>query len=502
MNDGVLDRVLQCPSLPSLPAIAAEVVELTGDTDVCMNKLARAVVKDQALAARVLRTVNSSFYGLRQQCTSIRKALVLLGLGPVKGIVLSFSLIAAVEEEDQNQGLDMEAHWRRALFTATAAKLLLLRAGEQDASDEAFLGGLLQDIGVIAMHRTLGPEYRAVLRDAEGDHRDLSRIEMDRFGVAHPEVGAMLGARWRLPETLTLPVRHHERPTASPGTCAATVRSVMLGNLIHDLLTDDEPAPILRLVYRRAADWFRLASSEVDALLPEITEAVVELEGLFNLDTGARPSPEAILEAAGRQLEQEIERSEAARAFAENLDSMLVGEEDADPVTGLFGREALDRVLRSAFYLAGSRGETLSLTIMAVDQFTEVCGRGPEGLDGQITRGIADLLNRHFARMGGVNARLMPGLFAVVIVGASRQDVIEAAEGFREAVGSESPRWQIPGDDGSPSLTASIGVVSAEGGATLFASPEQMKAMGLRAAQGARAAGGNTLRSFVPGRAA
>jgi len=496
MDDDLLREILGCPSLPSLPAVAARVLELTADNDVSMDELAETVVKDQAMAARVLQTVNSSFYGLRQRCGTIRKALVMLGLGPVKSIVLSFSLISAIEE-GQYEDLDLESFWRRSLYTATAAKIALLQVGQKDASDEAFLGGLLQDVGVIAMHRTLGARYAEILRESGGSHRCLSRIETERLATSHAEIGAALGAHWRLPDELTLPIRFHEKPTASPARCAQIVRAVMLGNLVHDVMTDPEPAASLRSFYRRAEEWFAIPNGRADDLLGEVCDAVSELQDLFRLSIGARTSASEILDRAHEQLEAACGQCPEARAFADELDSMLLGE-GPDPLTGLLSRSGVASLLRSGYHLGAAKGQSVSLVVLAVDRYSELCRNGPEGFDLEITLGVAVLLKEHFDPLGAAVAGLGSGVFAAVIVGEGRDRVIDAAERFRTALRDHSPHWDIPDYREDLVLTTSVGLVSTQGGERAFSSPEQMRAVGVRAAQRAQAAGGDTLRAFVP----
>ncbi len=96
MNNETLEKVLKCPTLPSLPAVALKVIDLTSNPAVKMEELARTIQNDQGLAAKILRTVNSSFYGLRKPCSTIHAAIVMLGLGPVKTLALGFSLVSAI----------------------------------------------------------------------------------------------------------------------------------------------------------------------------------------------------------------------------------------------------------------------------------------------------------------------------------------------------------------------------------------------------------------------
>ena len=100
MNDTALARIMESPQLPTLPAVAVRVLELTSRRDVELGEIAKAVEHDPAIATRVLKTVNSSFYGLTQRVGSIRQALAYLGLETVKGLVLGFSLARAFKGEE------------------------------------------------------------------------------------------------------------------------------------------------------------------------------------------------------------------------------------------------------------------------------------------------------------------------------------------------------------------------------------------------------------------
>src|SRR6516162_4803910 len=96
MNQEMLERVLSCPNLPTLPTVAVRIIELTQQRNISVDELAGAIQNDQGLTTKVLRTVNSSFYGLRKPCASISQAIVMLGLSAVKSLTLGFSLVAAV----------------------------------------------------------------------------------------------------------------------------------------------------------------------------------------------------------------------------------------------------------------------------------------------------------------------------------------------------------------------------------------------------------------------
>ena len=123
MTPELLDKVLSCKKLPSLPAIALKVIELTQDERVPVKMIGDTIANDQALSLKVLKTVNSSFYGLRKPCSSINQAIVMLGLSAVKTLALGFSLVSSLAK-DKAAGFDYDAYWRRALTTGVAAKII------------------------------------------------------------------------------------------------------------------------------------------------------------------------------------------------------------------------------------------------------------------------------------------------------------------------------------------------------------------------------------------
>ena len=104
MNDGALERIMNSPDLPTLPAVAAQMLELTTRSDVELSEIAKVIEHDPAIATRVLKTVNSSFYGLTRRVASIRQALAYLGMETVKGLVL---FLEALSKESEHFGLQV-----------------------------------------------------------------------------------------------------------------------------------------------------------------------------------------------------------------------------------------------------------------------------------------------------------------------------------------------------------------------------------------------------------
>src|SRR5277367_2256143 len=160
MNDQLLTRVRACPNLPSLPAIAMQVLELAQQADVDIAEIARVISKDPAMSGKILKTVNSSFYGRSQHVSTISHALVILGLQSVKTLVLGFSLVSNLTRS-KSKGFKHLVYWKRSIFAATAARSIAAKANLVQ-QEEAFLAALLMDIGMLVLDLVFGDAYGEV----------------------------------------------------------------------------------------------------------------------------------------------------------------------------------------------------------------------------------------------------------------------------------------------------------------------------------------------------
>ncbi|TVQ60180.1 MAG: HDOD domain-containing protein [Phycisphaerales bacterium] len=473
MNQDALDKILSCSSLPSLPAVAVQVIELTSDPSVKLEDLARTIENDQGLAAKILRTVNSSFFGLRRRCATIDRALVMLGLNPVKNLALGFSLVSAMKPP-ASEVFDQIAYWRRGLYTAVGARCFAEEI-RLDEPDEAFLAGLLQDIGVMAMLIALGDEYLDVLANTEGDHRRLVREELDTLEVQHPDIGAMLAKRWRLPDQLVIPVKYHERPTAAPAEQAKLVRCVALGNLVHDVLTDEQPAAALRRLYQKAQSWLGLNTDAVDGIMTEVGKHIGEVAKLFNLDTGSYRDSDEVLAEAQRQMVS-INRG-GVDSIPLGLNELLAGKTDTDPMTGLLSRTCFDEVMQRALAVVREDSETVVLVEFAIDGLGPLQATlGQEAVDEAVV-GAAIMLRKHFEPAGGICCRLSKSLFGVIVLGSTEGEAERIAGDL--CADAEAQAWA-----GGLSVATGMASQSPEGASA--ARSEDVVAKAARALQAAR----------------
>src|SRR4051812_44929264 len=211
MNEQLVQRIRQCPSLPSLPSIAVQVLDLAQRANVDIAEIARIISKDPALSGKILRTVNSSFYGRSQHVSTISHALVILGLQSVKTLVLGFSLVSNLSK-NKAKGFKHIAYWKRSIFTATAARTIANKINLVQ-QEEAFLASLLMDIGMLVLDQVVGEQYGEIHAKSKS-HDDLAVLEQEALGMTHAQVGGLMTEQWKLPPLLTVPVTHHHNSEA------------------------------------------------------------------------------------------------------------------------------------------------------------------------------------------------------------------------------------------------------------------------------------------------
>lgn len=495
MNPELLDKVLNCRDLPTLPAVAMRVVELTNSERVSTKELGDTIQNDQALSAKVLRTVNSSMFGLRTKCSNINQAIVMLGLATVKTLALGFSLVGAISKCKPG-GFDMVDHWRRSLHTAMAGRIIATKA-DYPNPDEAFLGGLLQDVGMIAMVQALGDEYLRVIAPAQGDHRKVCKLELDALEIQHPDVGAMLARKWKLPDTLVMPIKYHERATAAPIEHTKLCRAVGLGNIASDVLTATEPAKPLRKFYERAELWFGLSSLQADDLLKLIAAQAKEMASLLSVPTGEAASPELILEKARKQLSE----VDVAPEQPAQTDLNLNDPDGIDELTGTLNRARLEQALLGAFEQTRGGVGQLAVGLVEIDGLDKIIGQyGPDAGDSSLIW-VATRLERVFRPLGGIVARYSDARFAVLVSRADRASVLKAAEQVRGIIAAE-PVQLIAASRGSPpqiSLTCSVGMAAVDKvSIQRFETASELLGVVEQAVQAAKNAGQNAVRVYAP----
>jgi two-component system, cell cycle response regulator len=507
-----LDQVLACPHLPTLPNVAVSVLELARDEHVSVAELARAIQHDQALCVKILKTVNSPFYGLVKPCPTINRAIAYLGIDTVKSLVLGFSLVKSCEQREQ--GFDMVGHWRRAVYSATAARQVatLGRIGAADA-EEVFVAGLMQDIGMMALHTVMKAEYGAIISAAGTNHHRLPEAERDHLGFDHAEVGAGLAARWRLPTSLIECIRHHHdcqtADQAGAESCKQAgdqlinlIRAVILGGYIAGALSEEDAPSAIDRFTRCAAVWLKIERCDMGGLMRSVTESATQIAQCLHVDTGEVPDINTVLaqaEDAAVQHHLRIQReTERLRGEYAKLSEQAM----TDALTGLGNRHCFDRELAFRFEQARGTGLPLALLVADADKFKDVNDtHGHQAGDAVLVELGARM--RSAVGTAGLVCRY-GGEEMVVLLGpgadADRSTAATVAESVRLAMADKPVDLRaVPGSINELTVTMSVGVaVLDSASSSVFTSHAMLMEAADRALYAAKQAGRNCVRVFSP----
>lgn len=293
--------VSKARSLFSLPAVAARVLELANQPRVDLKALRECLETDPALVAKVLKVVNSSLFGLCRQVTDLSQALALLGVKPLKMLILGFSLPTSNSFPGDARWLSL--YWKQAAIKAVAGRELCTKL-QLSFSDEAFLAGLLQDLGQLVLLQELGEPYSTFLEHASSQSGRLRELEQEAIGFEHTQLSAHLLEQWRLPEVIVQAIRSNvtlEAIAALPAENQPLVKVLHLSDLLSRFLIWPQ-RELLEEVLEKARMYFGLNYAAIQDLVGILQGRVQELSKLLAFELGSQHSYQELLCQAHNQL--------------------------------------------------------------------------------------------------------------------------------------------------------------------------------------------------------
>ncbi|NLX20515.1 MAG: HDOD domain-containing protein [Phycisphaerae bacterium] len=260
MDTTIYDLLKRSAAIPSMPQVAARFLEIVQDPEFDYNEVVEVLSTDAGTVSELLRLANSPLFGVTRQITSLSQALTLLGLKRVRSLVLGRYIVESIDQS-KPPAVDTSYYWRRSLATAVLAARLADTL-EPRLREEAFICGLLADIGVVILDEALGEQYRPLAEQYRPHGRaDLAAMERAALGVSHANVSAMVLEHWRLPDVVCEGVRGHEAAAA--------------GALVQDL-------PLARFI--GAADHVAKYLCESPGDMEQVAEACRQTMTIVDLD--------------------------------------------------------------------------------------------------------------------------------------------------------------------------------------------------------------------------
>ena len=210
----ILKSLDQIEDLPTLPAVAMEVNKMLLDEDITISQLSGAIEKDQAMVSKILKLVNSAFFGLRGRISTISHAVVVLGFNTIRNVVVSISIINAFSIKEGLDGFDIAEFWKHSVAVAVTSKYLAEKAGIHSA-DNCFVAGLLHDIGKIVLLQHFKDLFQKVWLAVKGKRLSFYEAEKSQIQIDHAWIGGYLAQKWQLPMPLIDAIRYHHdvKPT-------------------------------------------------------------------------------------------------------------------------------------------------------------------------------------------------------------------------------------------------------------------------------------------------
>jgi putative nucleotidyltransferase with HDIG domain len=215
-QNNLTNIILQIESLPSLPALYLEMVDLLNSPETSTQEVGEVIARDLGMATKILHLVNSAFFSLRCHISDPAHAVSLLGIDTIKALVLITGIFSQFDEK-KVASLQIERLWDHSIKTAAMAKEVAAREGlcKKDI-DDIFMAGLIHDVGKLILADNLPEKYKEILIQTTVKDICLEEAEFQLLGATHAEAGAYLMALWGLPDIIVEAIAYHHHPEKSP----------------------------------------------------------------------------------------------------------------------------------------------------------------------------------------------------------------------------------------------------------------------------------------------
>jgi len=275
----IQNKISTLKNLPTLPHILVKLISACNEDEVNMLEVSRLVEKDPSLSSKILKLVNSASYGLPKKIESIQHSISYLGTGTIKNIAIGSSVHQAFQPPKGNRLFNLKIFWWHSLRCAVLARLIAKEINYKNP-EEAFLTGLLHDIGRLVLWANYPDEYLDLLNKYKG-RPDLLLAGEIRQGVTHCEVGAWLLNRWNLQPFMVDAVLYHHEPTKRIENAFSLVQIIWVANALsgQPALEQDRETSL-----RLTTELCGLSPSQVDGLLTQVDKEASDVASLLDIE--------------------------------------------------------------------------------------------------------------------------------------------------------------------------------------------------------------------------
>ena len=452
--------------LPSLPSIAMRILSAVKTDEASLGELAKIVSSDPALAARVLKISNSSFYTLPQKVDSIQKALTILGTETLKNIALSFVIVRCMQTND-GSGFNFDYFWRRAV-TAAVASDLISNAIDQK-SDDIFITALLQDIGIVVLYLCMTEEYLKVLDNKRATGISVVEAERKVFNFDHQDVGTQILQKWGLPESIYLPIRYHHNSSNIPENCKQKAQIVWLADRMSSAYHGAQCADKINDINDTLGKFYEFNDEEIGRIIDAVANKSVEILSYFEIDAGdMKPYSQLLLEAneeLGKlnisydqlilELKRSKERAEGLALELQQANEKLRELATKDGLTGLYNHRHFQEVMVNEIGRSVRYKKPLTLLLLDIDHFKRVNDEFGHPAGDKVLATVSEIM-RQAVRESDLVARYGGEEFSILLPETNLNGGTILAERLRRAIEDA----EIMADGHTLKVTISIGITT------------------------------------------
>jgi diguanylate cyclase (GGDEF)-like protein len=462
--DSVKSTIDSSIQIPTLPGIALKILNAVRDENSSFDALAKVVTSDPMIAAKVLKVANSSFYGLTRKVSSIKQAISILGLNTLKNIALSFVVVESMKGLGESS-FDFEHFWKRAVTAAVAAELV--SKGIKRKYDEAFVCGLLQDIGIVILYFNKQGEYCKILDEKRTRGVPIDVFERETFGFDHQEVGGAVLEEWGFPPSIVEPIRYHHNNTTAPNDYQLQTHIVQLSDRISAVYHGRNAAQNFQDIKAVLNEEYSIDEKGAQELIDSVAHQSNEVFSSFELKgEGIKPISQILQEAnqeltklnftyesLAMQYKRDKDKMEELARALEDANKKLRNLALRDELTGLFNQRRFLSALENELERAARYKRPLSLVLMDIDHFKRINDEHGHRAGDVVLREIGGLLNA-MARNTDVACRYGGEEFAIICPETDMRSAQIMAERLRKAIEDMA----IPLDKIAVTVTVSAGV--------------------------------------------
>jgi putative nucleotidyltransferase with HDIG domain len=267
--------------MPAFPKSVQQVVQLTSDINASAKDIVRVIECDPVMTVKILKAINSSFYGLPQKVTSVQRAVVHIGLNTIKNIALGVAAMGMLNP-DNKAHFNTSNFLLHSLTTAAISKMLAERIGlSSTVCSDCFVAGLLHDFGKVVFAEFMPAEFKLALEKSKEHRLPLHQTELEFIGLNHSQAGKMLAEKWELSDLLIDAIANHHELDHSPNVLRDCVFAA--NQISKQMQFGDGGNPLIEAFPESIVTRFGLTLADMCDSLGDLESVKTEAQSFINL---------------------------------------------------------------------------------------------------------------------------------------------------------------------------------------------------------------------------